>query len=170
MSDQQPETVTSYMNPFYDSVFVTLNTPIPSKRVRYCIDEQSQTVRLHERESGKQFDATVRHLFKDDHSPSWPLEGPLFMSIGLVVPAKEFEDRDVDNMAKTIIDGFKGLAYQDDSQIVGLFVHKQKGREYGFYVGLRCVPKDDVGWYVPEHYSAEPYPGQVPNESKVETV
>ena len=78
MSDQ-PETATYYMNPFYDSVFATLNTPIPSKRVRYHINDQNQTVTLHERESGKRFDATVRHLFRDDHSPSWPLQGPLFM-------------------------------------------------------------------------------------------
>ena len=73
MSDQRSDTVTSYMNPFDDSVFATLNTTIPSKRVRYHIDDQNQTVRLHERESGRQFDATVRHLSKDDHSPSWPL-------------------------------------------------------------------------------------------------
>ena len=72
MSDQ-PETATYYMNPFYDSVFATLNTRIPSKWVRYHINEQNQTVTLHERESGKQF------------------------------------------------------AYEDDAQIVALFVHKQPG-------------------------------------------
>jgi hypothetical protein len=92
------------------------------------------------------------------------------MSIGVVVPDGEFEHRDVDNMAKTIIDGFKGLAYQDDAQIVGLFVRKQRGKEYGFYVGLRSVPQGDVAWYVPEHYSAQPYPGQLPANVRSETM
>jgi hypothetical protein len=82
------------------------------------------------------------------------------MSLSVTVPEAEVATRDVDNLAKTIIDAFKGLAYRDDAQIASLFITKQAGSEYGFVVGIRRIPADDRGWYVPAHYNDVPYPGQ----------
>jgi len=33
---------------------------------------------------------------------------------------------DVDNLSKSILDGLNGIAFEDDSQVVDLHVHKRK--------------------------------------------
>ena len=48
--------------------------------------------------------------------------GPVEVEIMLYLPDKR--RRDLDNMAKSILDGLNGVAWQDDAQVVRLVVEK----------------------------------------------
>jgi len=55
---------------------------------------------------------------------------PLFMTIAFVKKGKLTGKPDVDNLAKSILDALsKGIAYQDDAQIVKLFAAKVNPRD-----------------------------------------
>ena len=56
-----------------------------------------------------------------------PTSSSLRVSIALFLPDRR--RRDVDNMAKSILDGLNGTAFDDDDQVVELNVTKQIDRE-----------------------------------------
>ena len=51
-----------------------------------------------------------------------PLEGPVSVSLNVYARGK----LDADNIAKSILDGLNGIAYEDDDQVVELLVRKHK--------------------------------------------
>lgn len=51
-----------------------------------------------------------------------PIEGPVHVTMNIFSRGK----LDVDNAAKSILDGLNGIAYWDDSQVIELLVRKHK--------------------------------------------
>ena len=51
-----------------------------------------------------------------------PVEGPVSVSLNVYARGK----LDADNIAKSILDGLNGIAYEDDDQVVELLVRKHK--------------------------------------------
>lgn len=51
-----------------------------------------------------------------------PMDGPVKVSLEVFVRGR----MDVDNVAKSILDGLNGVAYEDDDQVVELLVKKHK--------------------------------------------
>lgn len=51
-----------------------------------------------------------------------PTEGPVSVSLVVFCRGK----MDVDNVAKSVLDGLNGVAYEDDDQVVELLVRKHK--------------------------------------------
>jgi len=51
-----------------------------------------------------------------------PIEGPVSVSMHVFCRGK----MDVDNVAKSVLDGLNGVAYEDDDQVVELLVKKHK--------------------------------------------
>ena len=51
-----------------------------------------------------------------------PLEGPVEVELWCYTKGRA----DVDNLSKSILDGLNGIAFEDDSQVVDLHVHKRK--------------------------------------------
>ena len=51
-----------------------------------------------------------------------PVEGPVSVSLNVYARGK----LDADNIAKSILDGLNGIAYEDDDQVVELMVRKHK--------------------------------------------
>jgi len=51
-----------------------------------------------------------------------PVEGPVSVSLNVYARGK----LDADNIAKSILDGLNGIAYDDDDQVIELLVRKHK--------------------------------------------
>lgn len=51
-----------------------------------------------------------------------PVEGPVSVALSVYVKGR----LDADNIAKSILDGLNGIAYEDDDQVVELMVRKHK--------------------------------------------
>lgn len=54
-----------------------------------------------------------------------PVEGPVSVSLNVYARGK----LDADNIAKSILDGLNGIAYQDDDQVIELHIWKHKVKD-----------------------------------------
>jgi len=84
----------------------------------------------------KKIQEAARVAFQGD-----PISGPVRMSIQLWFKDKRI--RDCQNYPKTICDALNGICYNDDSQIVELFVTKLKRDEPGLDVTIEALAPDD---------------------------
>ncbi len=55
---------------------------------------------------------------------------------------------DVDNMAKSIVDAFKGVAYMDDAQIDCLFTSKSIADKWSTWVAFHSLGSDVKTWFL----------------------
>ena len=77
---------------------------------------------------------------------SWPLIGRILVGISLNLPKSEYNAKDVDNMAKAILDAFKGAAYADDSQIDCLFITKSISEEWSTWIAFKTLGDNPRSW------------------------
>lgn len=101
---------------------------IPATQEAYSGDEFVKAVRKTEKDSLSVFKSTVgidldARLAQNENFPS---DGEVFVFIiQYFVAESEYRRRDIDNMAKTILDISKGRFYRDDSQVKNLLVGKK---------------------------------------------
>lgn len=101
---------------------------VPSTQEAYHRGEFEGAVRKTEKESLSAFKNTVvadldARLKSDERFPS---DGEIFVFIVQYFSIEsEYARRDIDNMAKTILDISKGRFYRDDSQVKTLLVGKK---------------------------------------------
>ncbi len=101
---------------------------IPSTQEAYHRGEFEGLVRKAEKDSLVKFKGTVgfkldTELETDERFPG---DGEIFVFIiQYFAVASEYARRDIDNMAKTILDVLKGRFYRDDSQVKTLLVGKK---------------------------------------------
>lgn len=101
---------------------------VPSTQEAYHHGEFEGAVRRTEKESLNTFKNTVvadldARLRSDERFPS---DGEVFVFIVQYFSIEgEYARRDIDNMAKTILDVLKGRFYRDDSQVKTLLVGKK---------------------------------------------
>ena len=114
------KTVSFRVSDYYDGGVVRLErVRVPSKRVGYKNENGVLVAKVPV--GVPEFEDAIRKAFSGTMT-SWPLAGRILVGIGLNLPKIEYETKDVDNMAKAILDAFKGIAYADDSQIDSLFI------------------------------------------------
>ena len=101
---------------------------IPATQEAYCDGEFTGAIRKTEKTSLAVFKSTVGadldvRLAKNENFPS---DGEIFVFIiQYFVSEAEYRRRDIDNMAKTILDILKERFYRDDSQVKTLLVGKK---------------------------------------------
>lgn len=101
---------------------------IPSTQEAYRQNSFSESVRKEEKEQLTLFKETfgkkIDKELKD--SKQFPSTHEVFVFIiQYFVSEKEYKSRDIDNMAKTILDVLKERFYQDDGQVKTLLVGKK---------------------------------------------
>jgi Holliday junction resolvase RusA-like endonuclease len=148
----------SYQNPYYHFLFGFFGVDVPSKRTRLELNHANKTATFWQAESGQQFEALIRKKIAPDNA--WPLKGRVLLAIDITLSPESFKTKDIDNVSKSILDALKGLVYDDDRQVVSLFVSKSVGECSSFFVGVRELAADETSWYMPSLYSDSPYPGQ----------
>ncbi len=101
-------------------------------------DKINPGVRKDEKECVKIFKKSVSdYIIKDKPSDLFPSNGNLYVAIVQFFTSdkKDYQHRDVDNMAKTVLDALnQGGLYKDDSQVRTLLVSK--------IVDLKKVPQN----------------------------
>jgi Holliday junction resolvase RusA-like endonuclease len=131
---------------YYDGGVVRLErVPVPSKRVGYKSENGVLVAKVPV--GVTEFETAIRKAFLGT-MPAWPLVGRLLVAIGLNLPKKEYEAKDVDNMAKAVLDAFKGVAYADDLQIDALFVSKSISPEWLAWIAFKTLGNDQKSWFV----------------------
>lgn len=101
---------------------------IPATQEAYSGNEFTGVVRKNEKESLVVFKKTIGknldvRLAQND---TFPTDGEVFVfMIQYFISHSEYQRRDIDNMAKTILDVLKGRFYHDDSQVKTLLVGKK---------------------------------------------
>jgi len=104
---------------------------VPSTQEAWHIGEFEGAVRKTEKESLSVFRKTVAanldEQLKDNEQ--FPSNGEIFVFILQYFAGQgEYGRRDIDNMAKTILDVLKGRFYRDDSQVKTLLIGKKMER------------------------------------------
>lgn len=100
---------------------------IPATQEAFCNDGHSFTKRKEETPAVKKFKNTLTNLIKSElnNNTSYPTAKEVFIFIVQYFAVKnEYGSRDIDNMAKTVLDTFKGTIYKDDHQVKTLLVTK----------------------------------------------
>lgn len=101
---------------------------IPSTQEAYHADSFSGLVRIKEKTNLVNFkDAFLRRIDENiKDTEQFPTDNEVFVFIVQYFEAsKEYARRDIDNMAKTILDVLRGRFYHDDSQVKTLLVGKK---------------------------------------------
>lgn len=101
---------------------------IPATQEAYSGDEFAGAVRKIEKTSLAAFKSTVGADLdaRLSQNENFPGDGEIFVFIiQYFVSESEYRRRDIDNMAKTILDISKGRFYRDDSQVKTLLVGKK---------------------------------------------
>ncbi len=107
-------------------------TYTPAKTVEY-----EKTIRAAFKVDGwirsGHFSLSVRAVF--EVPKSWPKLKKAHAHLGIIRPGKT----DLDNIAKAVMDGLNGYAWDDDSQVVSLEASKEYGDINGLYVTIKII-------------------------------
>jgi len=107
------------------------------------------------------FESAIVAAFGGSKKSGWPLHGRLFVAVSIEMPKSSYLVKDVDNMAKSILDAFRGIAYDDDKQIDSLFVSKCVSAKWRVWIALKKLGDSPKTWFV------EPLMAKVPTESLI---
>ena len=140
------ESITFYKNPKIEILFGFYGgKPIPTKQDKFkpiqaiAVDEEGNEIEvknLYERKEDKNSIQEMKELVSENAKKAFekkgiikrPAELEVVLSISLT--ERRFKEVDVDNLAKTILDGLTGVAFDDDAQVSSLmvtkFVHQMK--------------------------------------------
>ncbi len=134
------KTVTFYVNPKIEILFGFLGgKPIPTKQDKFKplqafeLDEdgnETEIKTLYLRKDDKNSIQKMKELVSEYATEAFKKKGiikkPALVEVILAFSVKErrFKEVDVDNLAKTILDGLEGVAFEDDSQVSSLLVSK----------------------------------------------
>ena len=102
---------------------------IPSTQEAYHFGEFEKEIRKTEKDSLSAFRGMVSAIIDDrlKKDERFPSAREVFVFIVQYFAAEnEYVRRDIDNMAKTVLDVLKGKLYRDDSQVRTLLVGKKK--------------------------------------------
>ena len=134
------------VNEYYDGGVVRIeHVRVPSKRVGYTNENGVLVAKVPP--GVPDFEAGIRRAFTGT-MPRWPLTGRLLVGIGINLPKRNYVTMDVDNMAKAIVDAFKGVAYEDDAQIDCLVTSKSVAQRWSTWVAFRTLGTDTKSWFL----------------------
>ena len=137
---------TARVRDYYDGGLIQLNNVVvPSKRVGY--KKEGNLLVAAVPLGVPAFEEAIRLNFATP-LPKWPLVGRVLVAIAINLPKSEYATKDVDNMAKAILDAFKGIAYGDDKQIDCLYVSKTVAEEWRVLMALKSLGDDPKSWFL----------------------
>ena len=100
---------------------------IPPKTLSYRMDSKTGQIIVIQKPRTHQFENTLKKKIIEDlyMDKRFPTKKPVFISIVHGLHSKRgFQDCDLDNRAKTILDALKSVIYDDDTQVHILWTQK----------------------------------------------
>lgn len=120
------------------TILVIPGQPVPCGRPRMTVGGHAYMP-----ERTRRYESLVRRLSKGVFQV--PMECDVDVSILFCLPDRR--RRDLDNLAKGVMDGMNGVAFRDDSQVCSLSVCKMYRKGAGFAV-VEVVPSGGVdAWF-----------------------
>lgn len=120
---------------------------VPATQEAYKTNSIDEKVKKTEREALSVFKKVFGKQLDDDLSENknFPTDDEVFIFVvQYFYTEKEYTRRDVDNMAKTILDLLKGRFYKDDSQVktllVGKKIEKRVPKDFA-YIAIKKISK-----------------------------
>ena len=158
------ESKTYYQNPKVDYLFGYLGgKPIPSHQDKYKpieligVTEDGEEeildnvyIKNPAKNAVSEFQEKIRQdaekIFGENGRIDTPTEIEVILSIS--VTERRFKEVDVDNLAKTVLDGLKGAAFEDDSQVASLIVskHVHPMKINGIFIGITELNANNQGF------------------------
>lgn len=137
--------------------------PIPTKQDKFKplkafeIDEDGNEVELknfYERKEDKNSIQEMKELVSEYATEAFKEKGiiksPANVEVVLSFSVKErrFKEVDVDNLAKTILDGLTGVAFEDDAQVSSLIVNKHvhEMKIDALFIGVTELTEENKGF------------------------
>lgn len=102
--------------------FVVVGTPRPKQSFKYGKNGHGYTPALT-----KTWASMVGWEARIAMGPKSPHPGPVLVDLLFVLP--DTKKRDLDNLTKNVLDGMKGIVYEDDNQVMRLIVEKRFSKD-----------------------------------------
>jgi Holliday junction resolvase RusA-like endonuclease len=140
-----------WLDEFWSSAVLLTEVVVPAKRVRYRVEPSGVVAEAWASQGAKEFERMFREFFGGPKAdPRWPFRGPLLVAISVSLPESELVTKDIDNMAKSILDACKGVVFDSDAQVHALFVHKKAASVRPMaMLGFRLLAEGESSWYMP---------------------
>lgn len=151
-------------NPKLDYLFGIIGgEPIPPKHDQfkpiagYSIDENGDEkilTNLYEKKPGKnaviEFETKLKTIasgyFDENNIIKKPDKVEVILSIN--IQKDRYYNVDIDNLSKSVLDGLKGIAFEDDSLVASLIVKKNIHplNINGIFIGITKIRPDNLGF------------------------
>ncbi|RNC91820.1 MAG: RusA family crossover junction endodeoxyribonuclease [Allomuricauda sp.] len=156
--------ITYHQNPKIEILFGFYGgKPIPTKQDKFKplkafeIDEDGHEVELkniYERKEDKNSIQEMKELVSKYATKAFKEKGiikrPAIVEVVLSFSVKEsrFKEVDIDNLAKTILDGLTGVAFEDDAQVSSLIVNKHvhEMKIDALFIGVTELTEENKGF------------------------
>jgi Holliday junction resolvase RusA-like endonuclease len=117
-------------NPYFDELLIFAGSEVFTYQEKLKLIECTQCDRknLYEkyyRGNKSEYVANLKGLMESNKNPDWPFKEKLLVQFSISNTQSKLNEVDLDNLAKTILDIFKGTIYVDDSQVVSLAGNKE---------------------------------------------
>ena len=143
-------------NKFYDFVFFQVDDPIPSvsgfkKLWGRLLLQHRDTKHIHEFSNG------LRDYLHEHPEFHVPFKNRVLISLAIGLKSNEYSKRDIDNMAKSLLDALEGVVYTNDNQVATLHVVKYVSDDNRFNLGIKLLSDNEELWHFPWLYDESPY-------------
>lgn len=117
-------------NPYFDELMIFFGNTILTSKDRFgaIICDQCGKKNLYEKKGKDTKTDYIQDLqakLKANPNPEWPFKGRLLVQFFVSDKQSRLNVVDLDNLAKTVLDTFKGVVFKDDAQVVSLVASKE---------------------------------------------
>ena len=139
-------------NPDFDELFFFFDIEVKAHKEEFRENGEGNFIKKGNPNTAK-FVSIVKEKLLSKKKRRWPYKENLVVCIGISGAKNIYGSKDVDNMAKSILDSFKEIVFEDDKQIHALIVSKHfiPDDRKGFCVGIRLI-KDKIDKYYPKFF------------------
>ena len=161
---EENENVILYKNPKVEILFGFFGEEIPTKQDKYkplkaifenengeSIEVNSIYEKKEDKNTAKRMEAIVAEHAKRAFSKRGIIKKPAEVEVLLsfsIKKARRFNEIDIDNLSKTVLDGLVGVAFEDDVQVTSLIAtkHIHPSKVDGVFIGVTELTSEQVGF------------------------
>lgn len=162
-------------NPYFDEVLIffgaevfTYQEQLVPIQCDQCERKNLYIMRNKGGENKSNYIADIIDLIKHDKNPDWPFKEKILFQYTVSNSQSKLDAIDLDNLAKTILDTFKGVIYESDNQITSFSGDKTsiKGIK-AFIVAIKRLEENERPLFQNFFYSGKANAWREERERKV---
>ncbi len=129
ITDKSETTFTA--NPYFDEVMIFFGLEMVTSTEHYApytcsVCNNKEIYKLNPfKENKKSIIEKIKTVLENERNPNWPFKGKIHFQFSVSDIQSKLDKADLDNYAKTILDSFNNLVYQDDRQVSAFVGYKE---------------------------------------------